>query len=402
MQARTEKAKAHNSTVKTFVEKRTPKANKAQTRAVELELNDIDCVLKWNPDKITSFYDWDNTGNWKENGYTEYTYNADGEVASETEYYYDEYEGKYITSRKYVYTYDPQVPGLVIKREAYNWDGTQLVPSEYETEEWKITRNTAGLIVSAVESYGGNYFNKMEIEYGKDNMPVKITLSDEDGIDGVYTDMVWNRFNGKTFLLFDDMDDLIDMIPGENSIKSCKYSDEDLEETLNVTFTDKGFTYVYKEVEKYDDDADTSEETATIEYTDENGSFKVESVEKSWENENPSDVETETLKGEVVFEKYGLCTYMKSVETSQNYTDTKEDKYTVVYDETTGLPAQYVGRDRKYVFTNGATGAVDSILAPDANAPVEYFDLNGRRVEDPSNGLYIRRQGSKASKIIVK
>ena len=38
----------------------------------------------------------------------------------------------------------------------------------------------------------------------------------------------------------------------------------------------------------------------------------------------------------------------------------------------------------------------------DANAPVEYFNLQGIRVENPENGLYIRRQGSKASKVMVK
>lgn len=31
----------------------------------------------------------------------------------------------------------------------------------------------------------------------------------------------------------------------------------------------------------------------------------------------------------------------------------------------------------------------------DANTPVEYFNLQGIRVENPENGMYIRRQGSK-------
>ncbi len=36
------------------------------------------------------------------------------------------------------------------------------------------------------------------------------------------------------------------------------------------------------------------------------------------------------------------------------------------------------------------------------NAPVEYFNLQGVRVANPENGLYIRRQGNKVSKVIVK
>lgn len=36
------------------------------------------------------------------------------------------------------------------------------------------------------------------------------------------------------------------------------------------------------------------------------------------------------------------------------------------------------------------------------NAPAEYFNLNGVRVANPENGMYIMRQGGKVSKVIVK
>lgn len=36
------------------------------------------------------------------------------------------------------------------------------------------------------------------------------------------------------------------------------------------------------------------------------------------------------------------------------------------------------------------------------NAPVEYFNLQGVRVDNPANGLYIRRQGNEVSKVFVK
>ena len=41
-------------------------------------------------------------------------------------------------------------------------------------------------------------------------------------------------------------------------------------------------------------------------------------------------------------------------------------------------------------------------IEADTNAPVEYFNLQGVRVENPENGLYIRRQGNKVSKVIIK
>ena len=37
----------------------------------------------------------------------------------------------------------------------------------------------------------------------------------------------------------------------------------------------------------------------------------------------------------------------------------------------------------------------------DTDAPVEYYNLQGVRVENPANGLYIRRQGNNVSKVIL-
>jgi hypothetical protein len=38
----------------------------------------------------------------------------------------------------------------------------------------------------------------------------------------------------------------------------------------------------------------------------------------------------------------------------------------------------------------------------DSNAAVEYFNLQGVRVDNPTTGLYIQRQGAKATKVLVK
>lgn len=46
---------------------------------------------------------------------------------------------------------------------------------------------------------------------------------------------------------------------------------------------------------------------------------------------------------------------------------------------------------------------VESVIADsDLNAPREYYDLNGRRVLEPANGLYIVRQGTKVSKEYIR
>lgn len=44
--------------------------------------------------------------------------------------------------------------------------------------------------------------------------------------------------------------------------------------------------------------------------------------------------------------------------------------------------------------------AVEEIETSDA--PVEYYNLNGMKIADPSNGIFIRRQGTKAEKVIIR
>ncbi|HAW06954.1 MAG TPA: DUF5116 domain-containing protein, partial [Rikenellaceae bacterium] len=36
-----------------------------------------------------------------------------------------------------------------------------------------------------------------------------------------------------------------------------------------------------------------------------------------------------------------------------------------------------------------------------SNAPVEYFNLQGVKVSNPENGIFIRRQGGKTSKVLM-
>lgn len=52
-------------------------------------------------------------------------------------------------------------------------------------------------------------------------------------------------------------------------------------------------------------------------------------------------------------------------------------------------------------YAPAGSSAIDNIAA-DANAPVEYYNLQGIRVANPENGLFIRRQGSTVSKVIIR
>lgn len=58
----------------------------------------------------------------------------------------------------------------------------------------------------------------------------------------------------------------------------------------------------------------------------------------------------------------------------------------------------------KYHGTNSSLGGVEGIEtdAFDADAPAEYYNLQGIRVAEPTTGLYIVRQGSKVSKQLIR
>lgn len=76
-----------------------------------------------------------------------------------------------------------------------------------------------------------------------------------------------------------------------------------------------------------------------------------------------------------------------------------------------GAPRRAVSADGKrleakrgfhYIESETPTG-IDDIEADDANAPVRYFDLNGREISEPQKGMFvIRLQGSKATKMIAE
>ena len=58
-------------------------------------------------------------------------------------------------------------------------------------------------------------------------------------------------------------------------------------------------------------------------------------------------------------------------------------------------------RSIKAIYDNYGQVSVDNVVI-DSEAPVEYYNLQGIRVNNPSAGIYIRKQGNKTSKIIIK
>lgn len=78
------------------------------------------------------------------------------------------------------------------------------------------------------------------------------------------------------------------------------------------------------------------------------------------------------------------------------YTDNDNKVY---FDGGTGTYYFYID----FMLPNEADESGVSVLeSDDQNAPVEFFNLQGVKVENPENGIFIRRQGSKTTKVVIK
>ena len=69
-----------------------------------------------------------------------------------------------------------------------------------------------------------------------------------------------------------------------------------------------------------------------------------------------------------------------------------------IMDETTTVPINVTFNGKG----DGGFSGVNDITIDDANAPAVYYNLQGVRVNNPQNGLYIRVQGKNVSKVAIR
>ena len=385
---------------------------------------------KWLPGTIQYFhwyssddtnYDWNllstekisyNTHGWKtkevdvdSDQITEYTYNDKGQI---TTLIFSDQSGTY---RKTEYAYD-DITGLQISEKNFSFiDEKWQLTNTYER---RITRDSKGNIIK-VEEYDTDsdsgsdkliLCSYSEIKYGADGKANEIINYDiyegKTEIEFHLGDIVWQNTDGQ--IIIDDTNDMDfdDYFMGNNRIKSAKILSEDNpEHYIDVTaqYPDSlgsvTVTFYY----------DYTKTTETIELTilDQYGSFRQYEV----------DVDGYTYLTEEKYDAYGLFIEYFSEEKKDGNTFSSKLVSDVKYDEAHGYPLEisykssFNGKEftntSKRVFSDYAQydAAVENIET-DSDAPVEYFNLQGLRVENPENGLYIRRQGSKTTKILVK
>ena len=130
----------------------------------------------------------------------------------------------------------------------------------------------------------------------------------------------------------------------------------------------------------------------------------------------------------VTLEKGLAYVFSRSINYAKGLEDFIKDpesypKYNITYDEATrrlSLPINslffyYPSSDPEHVYSwkeeyqaesfvivPEAAGIENTVVDNDANAPREYYNLQGIRVANPENGLYIVRQGNKVSKTYIR
>lgn len=105
--------------------------------------------------------------------------------------------------------------------------------------------------------------------------------------------------------------------------------------------------------------------------------------------------ETAAIEADDTWTNSGLQEYTVTVENGKNYAFAAVPAGmtpSMTHSDATGVS----------VSVTGVITGVDGVEADtDADAPVEYFNLQGQPVANPANGIYIRRQGSKVEKVIM-
>lgn len=83
-------------------------------------------------------------------------------------------------------------------------------------------------------------------------------------------------------------------------------------------------------------------------------------------------------------------------------TSTTANAYLIVPQENVSMYEIYpTWKDFTNIIGKDLSG-VEDMLVDDNNAPAEYYNLNGVRVQYPKNGVYIKRKGNKITKVVVK
>ena len=372
-------------------------------------------ILMWTPESSGSRY-----------SYSVSTYNSYGNpLAGVTSFGNDKENLK--EENKIEYTYDEVVPDFITSTTYYTMtDG--VWKKEEGSEKNDVTRDEKGRVTEVMRyrvNQKGEFITseKDVITYGEDGKPsqIKVYQYYEDNKTGevklaqaiAYTDIVWKNCDNQILnghILFQ----------GANRILSAK-----------IIVNDAGQGSIKVEYGPGEKDYTVIEEAApqflsikTINRTEwrEINTYDSYSILNRREtySKNSDKPEVRVNYESVTNDAYGyLIERINRNENNGVITSFYKEIGEVEYDKTYGYPLVYTrsraesmdGSEPVPVFRieysdykncRETTGIDNVAVENNDNAPVEYFNLQGERINKPSKGLYIRRQGKLVQKNIAK
>lgn len=299
---------------------------------------------------------------------------------------------------------------------------------DYGSSKNDVTRDEKGRVTEVVKyrtNKKGEFITKEKdvITYGEDGKPSQIKVYqyyEDDGTDEAklgqaiaYTDIVWKNCDNQILnghILFQ----------GANRILSAKIIVNDAEHgSIKVEYGpgENDYTVVEVGTPKF-----LSIKTInTTEYREINSydSYSILNRRETY-SKNSDEPEVSVNYESVTNDAYGLM--IEQIIRNENngvITSFHKEIGEVEYDKTYGYPLVYTrsraesmdGSEPVPVFRieysdykncRETTGIENVAVENNDNAPVEYFNLQGERINKPSKGLYIRRQGKLVQKSIAK
>ena len=360
-----------------------------------------------------------------------YTWNENGQLATRLSQVDEEGEGDFVDSSSLSREYDSRVVSFITFNDQKAFYNGEWVPSNNYKQN--ITRNEAGNVTQMERAvfFNGIYdpTYRLNITYGEDGKAVTIEESDltydyatgeyQWVVSSKYTDIVWEETDGQILRV----GDIEDLFLGNNRIKSAKLDIEGTVADLSVTYLGLDF----KAVMSYFDEDEEAEVVSTIEYSSldfDNSQEGKHYYTYGWDINTTTELiaEEETLYKEVIRETYIYSPddliLLEQVEYGDGDYFEIESKIQgeIEYDDEHYVPASWTVSEYDYDteemipafraeysdYTDVTSSGVNNIAEVDANAPVNYYNLQGHRIENPSAGIFIRVKGNKSEKVLIK
>lgn len=354
-----------------------------------------------------------------------YTWNENGQLATRFNEVDKDGVGKFENYSRLSRAYDTRLTSFITFNDQQIFSAGEWTPSNNYKQT--ITRNETGNITLMERSvyfqgiYDPTY--RLSISYGEDgkaNMMVaeELTYNYETGeyiwVETVrYTDIEWEMTNGQIV----GIEEVDDLFIGDNKIKSAIVTIEGMSEYLNVDYNGDSFVATMTIGE---DNGMKIRMTIAYDVMDFDG--VPEQLNHGFEIVQTTEIlmmgmvmATQVMSQTCIYDPNDLI-ILELVQSGEGESSNIESMVEgeVEYDEENGYPLSWTVREydpdmdvmvesfhaeySDYINCS-STGISDTMVEQEASV---YYNLQGQRVQYPADGIFIKVNGNKAKKVMIR